>query len=231
MRARIATALVCVSGLVFAAAPAQAGSHLWRINEVFSSADGVVQFIEMKECCGASSEIFLDDKWVRSDATTNQFTFPANLSGNTANRHLLLGTAAFAALPGAPMPDYIIPANFFDLDADTVRYWFYDQSPLTFSSGQLPLDGERSLNDAGLPANNTVVALNSPTNYAGESGQVQVNPPCDTDLNTDGSTDAADLALMLGAWGACPGCVADLNADGQVNAADLALLLGAWGPC
>lgn len=53
-------------------------------------------------------------------------------------------------------------------------------------------------------------------------------PSCDpADLNCDGSIDAADLAILLGAWGSTgPG---DLNADGVVNAADLAVLLGAWG--
>jgi hypothetical protein len=53
-------------------------------------------------------------------------------------------------------------------------------------------------------------------------------PSCHpADLNCDGHIDAADLAILLGAWGSAgPG---DLNADGQVNAADLAILLGAWG--
>ena len=47
------------------------------------------------------------------------------------------------------------------------------------------------------------------------------------DLNGDGSVNAQDLAILLGAWGtAGPG---DLDASGQVNAADLAILLGAWG--
>jgi hypothetical protein len=47
------------------------------------------------------------------------------------------------------------------------------------------------------------------------------------DLNCDGSVDAQDLAILLGAWGSSgPG---DLDADGIVNAADLAILLGAWG--
>ncbi len=55
--------------------------------------------------------------------------------------------------------------------------------------------------------------------------------PCPTDLNEDGTTDAADLAALLGAWGPNPGHPADLNADGGVNAADLAALLGAWGRC
>lgn len=52
------------------------------------------------------------------------------------------------------------------------------------------------------------------------------------DLNSDGVVDAADLAILLGAWGRCLDCTtcsADLNDDCVVNAADLAILLGAWG--
>ena len=51
-------------------------------------------------------------------------------------------------------------------------------------------------------------------------------PEIPGDLNGDGVVDAADLAIMLGAWGtAGPG---DLNGDGVVDAADLAILLGNW---
>ncbi len=50
------------------------------------------------------------------------------------------------------------------------------------------------------------------------------------DLNGDGLVNAADLALLLAAWGpACPGCPEDLNNDGWVNAGDLAILLANWG--
>jgi len=49
------------------------------------------------------------------------------------------------------------------------------------------------------------------------------------DLNGDGSVGAADLSILLGAWGACGDpCNADLNGDGAVGAADLSVLLGAW---
>ena len=54
---------------------------------------------------------------------------------------------------------------------------------------------------------------------------------CPADLDGDGSVTAADLAMLLGAWGPNPGHPADFNGDGFVNAADLAQLLGAWGPC
>lgn len=55
---------------------------------------------------------------------------------------------------------------------------------------------------------------------------------CPTDANDSGTTDAADLAQLLGAWGpVAPGNCLDSNGDNTINAADLAVLLGAWGPC
>ncbi len=47
-----------------------------------------------------------------------------------------------------------------------------------------------------------------------------------SDLNTDGSVNAADLAILLSAWGT-PG--ADINCNGTTSADDLAILLAAWG--
>jgi hypothetical protein len=65
-------------------------------------------------------------------------------------------------------------------------------------------------------------------NYATE---FMVRLGCTGDLNGDSVINAADLALLLGAWGASAGNLADINADGTVDAADLALLLGSWGTC
>lgn len=48
------------------------------------------------------------------------------------------------------------------------------------------------------------------------------------DLNRDGFVDAADLALILGAWGSSDPEF-DLTDDGVVDAADLAIVLGKWG--
>jgi hypothetical protein len=52
---------------------------------------------------------------------------------------------------------------------------------------------------------------------------------CELDLSCDLVVDAADLAILLGAWGQ-PG-IADLDDNGTTDAADLAILLGEWGPC
>jgi hypothetical protein len=57
--------------------------------------------------------------------------------------------------------------------------------------------------------------------------------PCAADLNDDGVVDAADLAVLLGAWGTTVpvGTGADVDWDGDIDGADLAVLLGAWGGC
>lgn len=47
------------------------------------------------------------------------------------------------------------------------------------------------------------------------------------DIDNNGAVNAADLAVLLGAWGGTSG-PADLNRDGQINGGDLALLLNAW---
>lgn len=52
------------------------------------------------------------------------------------------------------------------------------------------------------------------------------------DLDGDGSVGAADLSLLLAAWGACTdcdACPADFDGDCTVGAADLSQLLAAWG--
>lgn len=57
---------------------------------------------------------------------------------------------------------------------------------------------------------------------------------CEADLNDDGTVGAADLVIVLGAWGGCQfqPCVGDLNGDLVVNAVDLFALLDAWDtPC
>jgi len=53
---------------------------------------------------------------------------------------------------------------------------------------------------------------------------------CTGDLNSDGTRDAGDLALLLGGWGAGEDA-GDVNGDGSSDATDLGILLGSWGPC
>ena len=52
---------------------------------------------------------------------------------------------------------------------------------------------------------------------------------CPADLDHDGAVDAADLAVLLSAWG-MPGPT-DLDRSGATDAGDLATVLSAWGAC
>ncbi|MBT8484606.1 MAG: hypothetical protein HKO59_06020 [Phycisphaerales bacterium] len=204
--------------------PVEAGSHLWRFNEIFSNADGTIQFVELKECCGAAFETGLFGKWVRSDTTGNQFDFMTTLRPPTSNRHLLLATEAFAALPGAPTPDFIIPEQFFDLTQDELTYWLYSEAFMIFGPGDLPTDGVASLAVDG------TTATNSPTNYAGDTGSVVV--PCNpADVDGSGGVDFLDLLAILSSWGPCAGCAADVDGSRTVDFLDLLAVLAAWGPC
>lgn len=54
--------------------------------------------------------------------------------------------------------------------------------------------------------------------------------PCAADVNGSGTVDAADLAVVLAAWGSADP-VADVDDSGTVDASDLAVILAAWGPC
>ncbi len=221
MRRRAGQGLAAGTALSIAAT-AWGGSHLWDFSEVFSNADGTVQFIELHETNGANGEIYLAGKSIYSESTGQVFTFPSNLQGPTGNKYLLLATEAFAALPGAPTPDFIIPDGFFDADGDSLTYHVYD----TYTFGAVPTDCVMSMNRG------VGVEMNSPTNYGDEIGFVDcADVACPADLTGDDFVDAADLAGLLAAWGECARCPADLDGSGGVDAADLAALLAAWGEC
>src|SRR5437867_1499089 len=114
LRSLMSWGLICVVVLLCGTLPAQSGVHLWRITEIFSNADGTIQFIEMTTCCGSSGgEIFLGNQSLRSNS--HAFTFPGNLDMTTLNKHVLLGTTGYSALAGAPAVDYTIPSSFFSL--------------------------------------------------------------------------------------------------------------------
>jgi hypothetical protein len=153
------------------ALPAEAGSHTWVVNEVFTNADGTVQFVELANGPTAN-ETGLAGKNVTSSALGVVHTFASNLAaGSTANKKILLATAAFVALPGAPAPDHIIDSNSFSISGDTLQWHVYAASILTWTAGQLPTDGVNSWNRGGTSA------ANSPTNFAGATGSVDASGP------------------------------------------------------
>lgn len=190
--------LAFVAGVLAVNQSVQAGSHLWRINEVYSNWDGTVQFIELHECCGASAELALLNKKLVSAQTGHIFNIPANLTGNTANKYLLFGTSAFAALPGAPTPNYIIPSNFFAINGDTIQWSPIDNyDTFTYVSGNLPVNGIDSIQVTNWATDTFTTSANSPTNYAGVSGSVNAGPPVPA-VSTWGMIVVALLVLSAG---------------------------------
>jgi len=87
--------------------------HKREITEVFTNATGTVQFIEFFSP-DPDQEFLASQEIVTIETNGQTFVLPSDLpSANTENRRRLIATAAFAALPAAPTPDYTIPAGFF----------------------------------------------------------------------------------------------------------------------
>jgi hypothetical protein len=153
-------AAVCVAAC---AAPAQAEFHDFRIDQVFSNADGTVQYVVLRESMGNNGEHVWSGQVLR---TTNaagvpkQLSFTTNLpSPTTAGRSVLVATADFAAL-GLVTPDYTMEARFVPTEGGTLNFaGFVDQITLP----ALPGDGTTAINRNGalVPA--------TPRNFAGAS--------------------------------------------------------------
>ena len=170
-------AFIFVAVCAFAASTARASFHTYQISEIFSNADGTIQFVELHEAAGATGQNFLAGLSLVSSSGSNQktFVFPANLpSFATAGTFVLIATQGFANL-GLVAPDYIIPNGFLFGPAGAVNYANVD----SVSYNSLPGDGTTSINRAGAPQ------TNSPTNFAGVTGRVTgpVVPPPASGVN------------------------------------------------
>jgi hypothetical protein len=143
--------------------------HTFQINELFSNADGSVQFIELREAAGANGQNFLAGIGLTSTGSggTNTYTFPANLpSTATAARSMLIATQAFANL-GIVAPDYIVPAGFLSLAGGTLNYGNVD----VLGYPALPPDGCRSVGRSGAQA------VATPTSFAGMTATLSCTGP------------------------------------------------------
>jgi serralysin len=200
--------------------PCRASFHLWNFKEVFSNQDGTVQFVELFTTAG--TERFLNNHVITatSDGNAVSFTLDHDVAGSTANKHLLLATAGFAALAGGVVPDYLpLPANFFNPNAASITIDFPDADSITFAGSTLPKNGINSLTDQS-PAGvqNLVSGVNSPTNFAGAVGSINVSTPVESgDFNSDGAVNGLDLAIWKSGFGATGAAALKSagNADGD----------------
>lgn len=163
MRAKWICAGALVLGLLYSLL-ARASFHEYRINQIFSNADGAVQYVMLHESTGSDGENFLGGHALvtTSASGTQRFVFPNDLpSTRTANTFVLIATQGFASL-NLIAPDYIIPMGFIPTTGGTMNYASVDS--VTF--GPLPTDGVNALDRV---AN---VVVNSPTNFAGQTTSI-----------------------------------------------------------
>ena len=127
--------------------------------------------------------------------------FAGSVSGETGSRSVRFGGAASdAGTQPLDIPVGPIPVPLPTITGDTANLLFSGLLTSVDFSTNLELDVVGDEIESFLPA----------------------------DLNLDGRVNAADLGLLIAAWGPCAGCVADINGDGVVNAADLGLLIASW---
>jgi hypothetical protein len=168
---------VIALGLGFCAA-ANATFHLNQVTQLFSNADGSVQFIELKSYAGGQQFLAGHSIITSQGATSRSFAFPSDLPDDTATttsngyyggmsttyKSFLIGTQGFAAL-GVVMPDYIVPNGFlFTTNGKVV----YGEGADSLSYASLPTDGKQALNRNG------TMSLNAPMNFAGAAATVSI---------------------------------------------------------
>jgi len=143
---------------------------LWNVSEVYSSADGKVQFIELSTA--SSSQQFVGGQSLTSvnSTGTHTFTFPANLPGDTFNKSCIIGTSNLASFPGGVVPDYFIPNNFIQPAVAGVNATVtFNGSGSSIAYTNLPIDGDLSLTRSGA---SIILATNSPKNFSGQSNTI-----------------------------------------------------------
>jgi hypothetical protein len=141
--------------------PAAATFHLWSMDELYSSADGKVQFLEMTALAPQQEFLSGHALIVTQGSSSHSFTVPNSLPGDSSGHTMIFGTQSFANL-GIVQPDIIVPDGFFFAGSATIDWAGAD----LWSYSGLPSDGQMSLNRNG------TTGVNSPRNFAGQTGTV-----------------------------------------------------------
>lgn len=180
--------ILAAFALAAASLPASAIFHLWSIDELYSNADGTIQYLELRALAGGQQ--FLEGHELASThgGQVHVFTFPQDLPGDTSNRRMLIATEGFAAL-GLVAPDYVVPNGFFGSGAGQVDFAGAD----VWNHPAPPTDGTRSLNRNG------TTGTNSPRNFFGATGTIAA-PVEPRDFNFQGLWYADPPESQAG-WG------------------------------
>jgi hypothetical protein len=169
--ARLVRLVIAVLALA-AAFPAVSAFHIVRMAELYSNADGTVQFLEIEAL--APGQQFWGGQRLTSTGggQTRTFTFPSHLPGDTSGKSVLIATQGFAAL-GIVTPDFVVPNGFFSQAGGSVNFADAD----LWTHGALPADN-RSIDRDGTAQTPT------PKNFNNQVGTIPTTSP--TALNFQG---------------------------------------------
>jgi hypothetical protein len=156
---------------------ALASYHTYVIDELYSNADGTVQYVVLRESLGMNGENLLGGHTLTAThgGQTKSFTFTRDLPGGmcdyyscmgspTAGTRVLIATDGFAAL-GLVTPDYVVPNEFLPIGGGTIDYAGVDV--ITFAA--LPTDGLNALYRDGKTRKNLAV------NFARDAASVALS--------------------------------------------------------
>ena len=142
--------LVCASvATLLGINVASAAFHLWTITEVYSSADGTVQFIQLN-ANAANQEFMHFGASIHSTNSlgTNSVSLITDLPGDSLNHTMIIGTSNLLSIPGGLKPDYFIP-NGFILPPVAGGNAAVTYSASVFVITNLPTDGDLALLKSG----------------------------------------------------------------------------------
>jgi len=160
--------------IILIAPSAYATYHTFQIQEIFSNADGTIQYVVLHESLGMNGQNLLTGHMLTATQgmSSQIYVFPNDLPGGacgyyscnpspTANKRVLIATEGFAAL-NLVTPDYIMPNGFLPLTGGTINYAQVDQ----VSYAALPADGVSAIDRTGATIPNLA------TNFYGQSAAV-----------------------------------------------------------
>lgn len=154
---------ICVLATLLFAPGAGAAFHLWGMTELFSNADGTIQFLELEAVTSGEQFVGGHELTTTSGTTTRSYMVPTNLPGDSNNKRFLFATEGFAALH-VVTPDFVVPDGFFFPGGGTISWAGAD----TWTHGATPKDGRLSLTRGGPNA------VNSPRNFNDDTGSISL---------------------------------------------------------
>ena len=164
---RLAFPLV-VTALALACRAAHADVTAFAVEQIYSNADGTLQFVVLHETLGQSGGHLWSGRTLRSThaGVTKSFTFPGDLpSAATGGKRVLAASAGLAAL-GIVAPDFVLPNGFLPTDGGTLEFAGVDQ----VAYGALPADGVNAITRLGFATPNVAA------NFAGATASVPALP-------------------------------------------------------